>query len=513
MASLRKLRKLAKKNPRDPAAWYELGIAAMEEGEVVEGQEALRISLALVPPAPIALSLGRIFQDLGRPGEALRAFRRAAELEPQSVEACTQFGLALCQSGDRDWGLEQLRRAADLQPNEAEPQYVLATHLLAAGRREQALGALRKAISIVPSHQPSLALLGRCRREDGDVDEAKAALEKAVMLNPSDTFARVDLGVVLCKTDQREAGFRCFREALNRSPQSGELLVKVATATHEIGDLGNAIRYLREAVRVAPKLVEAHALLGQLLLEEGSMGAAVVALARAVELAPRSDLYLYHLGVAYQRCGDLVQAERSFTEAAVLVPEDEEIQARLREVQALQIAATRAPRVTGPLPRVEPVDRSNAAMVGALEDFALPDLLQLLRGVRRTGVLYLSAGDLTGEVTMLEGAIASATSPSAGLGDILMDHHGITHEQLREVVSLQREGSPKSVGELLVERGHLDRERLKQAMESQIKLAIAEIVSWKEGRFAFEPLKDEPSEAQLSLPRLDVDRVLLDVLA
>jgi tetratricopeptide (TPR) repeat protein len=509
MWSLRKLRKAARKNPRDAVAWYELGLAAFQQGELGEAEQALGVALDLVPPAPIGLAVGRIFRQLDRPAQALRAFRRAAEQDPESAEACTWLGLALIEVGERKEGLQQLARAAELMPDSAEPHRLLATQLLEAGQREQATVCLRKAITIDPRHQPSLALLGRCRREDGDLVEARAALGRAIELKPTDAHARVELGIVLARSGDRSAGFRCFREALEQGHGSSDLLVRIGMAIHEIGDLAAAIRYMRDAVRLDPGLALAHTQLGLMLLEEGSVGAATVALARAVELSPGSQMALYHLGLAYQRYGDLAEAERAFQEADRLGPDDE-IQARLHEVRVARAAQRAANRADPTVPVA--VRRPNAAMVGSLKAFALPDLLQLLRAARRTGVLYLSAGARTGEVVLCEGLIASASSPRASLAKILLSRKAITAEQLHELVSLQQEGSSQSLAALLLERGILDVEGLSQALEEQARAAVAEIVSWREGRFAFEPQRGEPGQEQLPTRRMEVDRVLLDVL-
>lgn len=84
-----------------------------------------------------------------------------------------------------------------------------------------------------------------------------------------------------------------------------------------------AIKYVRRAIAAAPNEAEPHCMLGHLLLgRDGKLKRAFNHFARAIAIRP--DFVKAHVGIglAWNRLGDPGQAERAFTTAHDLAPED-----------------------------------------------------------------------------------------------------------------------------------------------------------------------------------------------
>ena len=92
-----------------------------------------------------------IILDLNRkPEEANRHFRRAVELQPDSVLFRTNLGASLMRLGRASEAAGEFEKALEMEPNNATASFNLGTILLQQGRPEQALPRLDKAFAIQP---------------------------------------------------------------------------------------------------------------------------------------------------------------------------------------------------------------------------------------------------------------------------------------------------------------------------------------------------------------------------
>ena len=62
-------------------------------------------------------NLGNLYRELRRPTEAIAAYRRALELDPQHARAHANLGNMLKDLGDTDGALAAFRRSLALAPN------------------------------------------------------------------------------------------------------------------------------------------------------------------------------------------------------------------------------------------------------------------------------------------------------------------------------------------------------------------------------------------------------------
>jgi tetratricopeptide (TPR) repeat protein len=169
-----------------------------------------------------------------------------------------------------------------------------------------------------------------------------------------------------------------------------------------------------------------------------------------------------------------------------------------------------APGMPSMVPKVQP----KPVFTGDLQLFAVPDLLDFLESSRRTGTLLITTEDGIGAVYLHQGRITGAASPNgANMGDLLMESGAITDEQLQQAVQHQKSDSPNQLlGTIMVELGLVDSAALQEALVKQVKGALLEMVVWTQGRFAFEPDKQEQGGGADLEIELETRGVLLDVL-
>jgi hypothetical protein len=130
------------------------------------------------------------------------------------------------------------------------------------------------------------------------------------------------------------------------------------------------------------------------------------------------------------------------------------------------------------------------ALEGFLQEFGLADILQLIYFQKKTGILNIEGkGDrikvsfIDGNITVLE---SSRRLEDKRLGKTLIKKELITREDLDSALKVQK-AEGMMLGNIFVKRGLVSKEAITKILESQIVDTIAQIFTWKEGRYEFVP--------------------------
>jgi hypothetical protein len=161
------------------------------------------------------------------------------------------------------------------------------------------------------------------------------------------------------------------------------------------------------------------------------------------------------------------------------------------------------------------------SFVGKLDQFKLPDLLQIISGNRKTGRLNLTRRDSQGVIVFRSGNIIYAASSAARetLGSLLLCRQLIGEEDLARALELQHQASEeKRLGTILVESGMLSEEALRKVINRQIEGVIREFMQWESGFFKFDLLR-LPDKGEIEVDARDfvhrdglsAQRVLMDI--
>jgi hypothetical protein len=124
-------------------------------------------------------------------------------------------------------------------------------------------------------------------------------------------------------------------------------------------------------------------------------------------------------------------------------------------------------------------------LTGDLSDFALTDILQILALSRKSGMLSLESGSLTGGVVVDHGRITHAwTRPGESLAARLVREGRISGEKLDRLKSIGAVGGGVwTLRSLLLESGVMDESDLEEVAKKHIQDVVAALVSLEKGRF------------------------------
>src|SRR5690349_5039701 len=88
-------RQVLQGQPEQPDALQLLGVIAMQVGQLQPAVELIGRAAKLAPSGPAFNNLGEAYRRLNRLNEAIAAFRRSLELQPQQIDAYRNMALAL----------------------------------------------------------------------------------------------------------------------------------------------------------------------------------------------------------------------------------------------------------------------------------------------------------------------------------------------------------------------------------------------------------------------------------
>ena len=173
--------------PQDPQRQLRLARTLLGTGQLAEAEEAARRAAELQPELVEAHDLlSVIMERQHRTAEAVAAAQRAADLLPQDAGRQHRIGMLLFQSGDMAGAEQALKHAMRLapQPQTFHNHHLLGIALERQGRLDEAIAEARKASDLAPENPDLLARVAAILRSAKRSEEAEAFVRKAISIRP-----------------------------------------------------------------------------------------------------------------------------------------------------------------------------------------------------------------------------------------------------------------------------------------------------------------------------------------
>ena len=175
-------------------------------------------------------------------------------------------------AGEREEAIAAYRRAAQLDPQAVDPLIEIANLSLAARDLEAAETAATEAVERNPDAAAAHRALGAVyfrRLRSGDDPEAAeravSSLGEAVRLDPEDLRSRSELARLLAAMQRGEEAAMHLREIVRRAPDAFVELLLLAQLRLTAGDREQAFDYLLQSLRIEPRQPEAREMVDDLL--------------------------------------------------------------------------------------------------------------------------------------------------------------------------------------------------------------------------------------------------------
>ena len=370
-AALEAMERLVAHNPDNPYAWMALSRVAVAAEQLDQALEAINKALEVSPDLESAILVkAQILVRMERKAEATQLLADAVDKHPENTHLHFAYGRMLLDGEDLAGARSQFAMVVKLEPDNPDGLYSLALLELETGQYKAGEKHLKQLIELDEGVQNAYYYLGYAKLKQGD---DTAALDWYSKVESGDYWSQAQLRVaeILVKQGNLEAmqnhmrvlrqkdptqsvtyyllegqvlsdaklyqeAYDLYAEALQTSPDNGDLLYAHSLAAERLGKLKIAERDMRRILELDPDNVRTLNALGYTLADRTDRyEEALVYINRAYEQKPDDPAIIESLGWVHFRLGNLDEARRHLQRAWDL-SKDSEIGAHLGEVMWAQ---------------------------------------------------------------------------------------------------------------------------------------------------------------------------------
>lgn len=254
LQALRWFRRSAELDPNLVPALAGQGQMWMELGRPGLAAEAYRRAQALLPAEPqLLLELARAYTYMRDFRSALDFAARAEKLAPQMPEVQRALATVYADVMDPELSLRHAVRACELGPDDAENWSTQGALLIRQRRYAAAEGVLRRALSLDSAHVEANVLLARATMEGKDPQadrEAYALLSRARLIRPAHAEALRMQAAILSRAGDTSQAVQLLREARELEPEDSATLLALGQALIRAGKGEEGVRLVSVSQRL-----------------------------------------------------------------------------------------------------------------------------------------------------------------------------------------------------------------------------------------------------------------------
>jgi tetratricopeptide (TPR) repeat protein len=276
--SVRHFEVVAAADPKSWAAQYDLALAQIYAGQT---DKAILILQSLVQQQPnnaaVLSSLGSAYESINQLPEALDAYKKAVQADPQNP----------------DRYLDYTRLLMDLD------------------RTDEATRVIEQEMNGAESTEDPYALdlrLGVLRLKQARFDDARTLFNQAIALHPELVVGYVALAQSFMQQGDDEKALEPLVKARAAVPEDATLEYYVGLVSLRLGKMSEAETALKNSITLRPDVVESHYQLGKLYTQTNRLPEAQREFERVIVLAPSNSNAHYQLSKLYAKLGDSQRA-------------------------------------------------------------------------------------------------------------------------------------------------------------------------------------------------------------
>lgn len=289
-------------------------VQILNTGNFEAAQNAAKQLSQRFPNEPFVFNiLGYASGMIGDQKAAIAAYKWAIKLNPNFVEALSNYGTYLVQIEKLDEAVVVLSKAVAKKPDYAEAHHNLGVAYFAQNETIKARSHYDRALEITPRYANALNSRGTLRLFVKDVSGAISDFKAALAIAPNDTSILTKLGSLLAELDNKAEGLAMLEKAIGVNPNDVSFHARYALSLNEAGDRGRALAAFRALLKVDPSHAEAHRNMAG-LLENEELSDFTEEMEVLFKSEQSVDMDRVHLGFALGYCYEKArETEKSFT--------------------------------------------------------------------------------------------------------------------------------------------------------------------------------------------------------
>lgn len=333
--------------------YFDKGLQLVKERKYNEALEAFRKSAQLDPQQAAApANVGITLIALDRAAESVAPLREAVRLAPNDGTFRSALCQALSLTKNHTEAIEQCAAGVRLNGERVEAHTALITASQIANRPPgEILRLTETALQKFPDNENLLNVAAALYADTGIVSQAVAIYEKLAQANPKAALYQVRLADLYLRLERDAEALAATRKAVVLEPKNPMAYYFSGRIYFELGQHEEAANAFQKVVELDAKMSDALYYLGLSQIRRGKPTDGIAALRKAVASVPESFEYNKELGSALIGDAKYEEAIEPLKKAVALKPKDFET------VVALGTALGEAARFEEALPVLAEADR------------------------------------------------------------------------------------------------------------------------------------------------------------
>lgn len=283
-------------------------VQVLNSGDFSNAQRVARDMAAVFPNEPFVYNiLGYASGMVGDQKAAIEAFKWAIKLNPNFVEAMSNYGSYLVQIERPSDAVPVLQKAIAKKPDYAEAHHNLGVAYFALGQSDAALQHYDLALKYAPNYANALNSRGSLKTSRHDRVGAEADFRAALAIAPKDAGALANLAGVFAADGKSAEAVELLEQALVIDPKNTETLLQLAIIYNESGQSTQAIGVFERVLAIEPAHAQALRMMLDLvpLGDRGPLISQMETLFQAEQTAKIDKVHLgFALGHHFEKTGD-----------------------------------------------------------------------------------------------------------------------------------------------------------------------------------------------------------------
>ena len=267
---------------------------------------------------------GETLLELRRYEDALSAYNRAVELQPDYAEAWLGQGDALLALGKAEAALDAYDQAIQIQREYPEAWKGRGEALVALQRYEAAISAFDQVTKLQPDDVETWERRGMIQMKLQRYSAAIASYDKALEIQPNYASAWYRRGWALHNLQQYEEALKSYDKAVEHKPDFAESWYQRGNAFVNLNKHREAVDSYQQAVQFQPDFYRAWYSQGSILNNLDQYQEALAAFEEAVKLQPNSYEAWYGRAWALHQLQRYDEALTAYEKAVKLRPNSEQ---------------------------------------------------------------------------------------------------------------------------------------------------------------------------------------------
>jgi arylsulfatase A-like enzyme/Tfp pilus assembly protein PilF len=227
---------VTKQRPDMAVTWTHLAFLYNQAGDHASAVRAIRRALDLNPGSPDVASLFAAYlTDAGLAKEALPRLEPYVRIPQPDFDVLNAYGVALASVNRADEALSVFEQARTLDPGSGLPLTNIGTVYLMRGDAARASSAFTSAVALDPTLARAQNGLGVIAAQRGAFDEAATHWRKAIALDPHDYQVLYNLGDVLVKLRRPAEARQYWERYLQEAPPASDEMDRARVRSWLIG--------------------------------------------------------------------------------------------------------------------------------------------------------------------------------------------------------------------------------------------------------------------------------------